>query len=222
MEAEWLRAALARRDPLLPRALEFLLLPARYLHPDWAERLVGAALWREAVARRRGELAISRHILARIGADPEDRIGFESRAARLALLEGDSLAALARRAGLSLAAPAISRLVDRASVRTLKAAFGAEAYDAAVREARLRPASAVTLPAAASAEALAAEAGALGWRCLAASLSGEPAGLVRRLRLKLDPRIELDPPAGLEREASLRLLCRLAGEVAPPWRSLLA
>ena len=220
MEAEWLRTALARRDPLLPRALEFLLLPSRYLHPDWAERLVGAALWREAAARRRGELAISRHILARIGVDPEDRIAFDGKAARLALLDGAALAALSRRAGLSLAAPAISRLVDRASVRALKAAIGAEPYEAAVREARLRPAVAPT--AAASAEALVAEAGTLGWRCLAAALSGEPAGLLRRLRLKLDPRIELEAAPGLEREASLRLLCRLAGEVAPPWRSLLA
>lgn len=222
MEAEWLRTALARRDPLLPRALEFLLLPSRYLHPDWAERLVGAQLWREAAARRRGEMAISRHILARIGADPEDRIAFDGKAARLALLDGASLAALSRRAGLSLAAPAISRLVDRASVRTLKAAIGAEPYEAAVREARLRPAPAVVPSAAVSAEALVAEAGTLGWRCLAAALSGEPAGLLRRLRLKLDPRIELEAAPGLEREASLRLLCRLAGEVAPPWRSLLA
>jgi hypothetical protein len=222
MAAEWLRAALARRDPILPRALEFLLLPTRYIHPAWAERLVGAALWREAMSRRRGEAAISCHILARIGAGRDDAIAFDGKAARLALLDGGSLVALARRAGLALAAPAISRLVDRSSVLAIKAAVGAEAYDAAVREARLRPAPAVPPPAASSVDALVAEADALGWRTVAAALAGEPPALARRLRLKLAPGLELDPAPDLDRETSLRLLCRLAGEVAPPWRSLLA
>lgn len=202
---------------------EFNFLPLRTMHPSWAEMMFAPDLWQRLSRCDRAEAWLSRFILDQLELGETPHYDFSAPAARLALLDGDTLTGLIRRAGLALVSGRIRRAVRRDAVLAMRAALGEQDYAFAVRRALLL---ASDLAADDGEEVdpaiIAQQAEEAGTQALAAVLAGQPPSLVKRLMLKLPRGFRLDPGKGPPRPALLPLLLRVIKETEPRWASLFA
>ena len=155
--------------------------------------------WLPAVERLlespRARAKFAEPVLDRLGVDPREEVDFGDPPRRLALLDGPALVRLVALAGAGLLHARIGRVIERAGVRRLREALGAEVYSFAVRRAPLLigPRS----PAAPWVEPeltgdLLDQVRPAGLRCLESWLSGQPRPLAARVVLKLPPDLAID------------------------------
>src|SRR5262245_48520185 len=130
-----------------------------------------------------------------LGVDPREEVEFSAPRRRLALLDGPALVRLIDLAGAGLLHTQIGRVIERAEVRRLCEALGADAYGFAVRRAPLligpRWPSAPWIDPQPAGDLLERIRSA-GLRCLEAWLSGEPRSLAMRVVLKLPADLVID------------------------------
>jgi hypothetical protein len=155
--------------------------------------------WLPAVERLlespRARAKLADPVLDRLGVDPREEVDFGDSARRLALLDGPALVRLADLAGAALLHAQISSVIDRAGVRRLREALGAEVYSFAVRRAPLLIGP--RWPAAPWVEPeltgdLLDQVRPVGLRCLESWLSGQPRPLAARVVLKLPSDLAID------------------------------
>jgi hypothetical protein len=166
-------------------------------------RLAGALgvepIWLPAVERLlespRARAKLADPVLDRLGVDPREEVDFGDPARWLALLDGSALVRLVGLAGAALLHAQISRVIERAGVRRLREALGAEVYSFAVRRAPLligprSPAAPWVEPELAG--DLLDQVRPAGLRCLESWLSGQPRQLAARVVLKLPSDLAID------------------------------
>ena len=157
------------------------------------------AAWLPAVERLlespRARAKLAGPVLDRLGVDPREEVDFGDSRRWLALLDGSALVRLVDLAGAALLHAQIGRVIERAGVRRLREALGAEVYSFAVRRAPLLigPRS----PAAPWVEPeltgdLLDQVRPAGLRCLESWLSGQPRPLAARVVLKLPSDLAID------------------------------
>lgn len=217
-------AALAlRAEPeRLRQVLRFNLQPALDADPARLAALVAngpdEAGWRLLLGAPRLAARLSRFLLARLGLDRAFCYDFSAARRRLALLPRDELERLARHAGAFLHAGAISRVIARDAMRSLREAIGEDAYRFAVRRAGFmgvaeQPLAGRELKAAIESDGLA---------CLGHWLAGEPRAVAERARLRLPPHPALDAPhllaGGPDAALAGRVLDKVLKEGDPAWR----
>lgn len=215
-------------DPRLANAvLEFNCLPSRYAHPSWFAALPHGALLLRLRASPRVAGRLSRHLLAEWGLAGQYCFEFGAGPARLALLDGATLAQLVLYAGLTATAAYVRQTVERDKVAALKRRMGEPAFLFALKRAPFLGGAAVPPVALqrASPDAFYRITLVAGLRCLASGLSGREPALLRRLLLKFPQGWAASfvvgkttpPPA-----ACAGLFDRLILELAPQWAHLAA
>lgn len=150
-----------------------------------------------------------------------------SPAARIALLDGDTLERLLARLGIAATGPAIRQVVTCNGVQRLRKVLGPENYAFAVQRAPLLV-PAESAPFAQQpveiydTDTLADRLRTVGLSILARALAGLPAEIVKRFRLKLrrDDAVDFTPSNTSERAAALVL--RVLRETEPRWAFLFA
>jgi hypothetical protein len=159
--------------------------------------------WLPAVERLlespRARSKFAEPVLDRLGVDPREEVDFRTPRQRLVLLGGPALVRLVELAGAGLLHAPIGRVIERAGVRRLREALGAEVYGFAVRRAplligpRWPPAPWVEPELVGD---LLDQVRPAGLRCLESWLSGQPRPLAARVLLKLpgDLAIDTDRP----------------------------
>lgn len=188
--------ALVSDATLWPRVRDFLWDFAPQVHPSWREEAEGtAAADAEGLA---ASPRVKRHLLSRLGAENCFHAFPREDGSRLLLLDGATLEAVAGWLGALASADALRKVTGGAEVRALKAALPGVYPDVFAFTAYFAKAGL-------SAAGAAADPGAIrstGFALLFSALSGLPAPLLRRLRLKLpkDALPEEPPP----RPASLQ------------------
>ncbi|MGB4876465.1 MAG: SctK family type III secretion system sorting platform protein [Candidatus Competibacter sp.] len=225
---------LDRADPpaapdrrLAAAIVEFNCLPGRYAHDSWFAVLPRGALLLRLRESPRVAQRLSRELLAAWGLEGHYCFDFSAPSARLALLDGSTLAQLVLYAGLTATAAYVRRAVERDKMAALKQRLGEPALLFALKRAPFLSGVA-PLPDAlhrASPDAFHQITLLAGLQCLAASLKGQERALRRRLLLKFPqgwaaafaPSKATPPPA-----ACARLFDQLLLEFAPQWAHLAA
>jgi hypothetical protein len=156
-------------------------------------------VWSPAVERLlespRARARLVDPVLDRLGVDPRAEVDFGDPRRRLALLEGPALVRLVNLTGAGLLHAPIGRVIERAGVRRLREALGADVYGFAVRRAPLligpRWPSAPWVEPELTGDLL-DQVRLAGLRCLESWLSGQPRPLAARVVLKLPSDLAID------------------------------
>lgn len=225
-DAGALVVALRQRDPLFKLIYEFNMRPSRYIHASWAEALFTPELWRRLRQTRSAERSLSRmvlHDLDLAGSFPAAI--FAQPAARLALLDSDTVERTALYIGIVVNSARLRRSIGRKEVARLRQALGEDAYLFAVQRApllapRQEPAEADdAFQASADLPERLRRSGAT---VLARALAGLPAEVLKRFRLKLPRQPTLDFAISDGRAAATALAIRVLKETEPRWAPLFA
>lgn len=215
------------RSPLFPLMREFALMPSRYMHASWAEALFTPDLWRRAQQSQRSAPHLDRVILADLGVEGTFPTDFATPAARVTLLDSETLERLLRHLGAAAAGPTIRRVVTNDGVKRLREALGAESYAFAVQRAPLlAPAVSASLPEEDAdlddAAALSDHLRGVGMTILARALAGLPPEVLKRFRLKLRRDDAPDFTASNTSGRAAALVLRVLKETEPRWAFLFA
>lgn len=135
--AACLKAMMRRRDGLFPLIVDFALRPSRYMHESWAETLFTPELWDRLRQSRRAAPHIDQLILQDLGMADTLPVDFDTPAARLALLDGETLDRLSLRLGLVIDGAEVRRIITADAVKAVREALGTDAYSFAVQRAPL-------------------------------------------------------------------------------------
>jgi hypothetical protein len=196
----WFPALVSRHPDLFRAIYDWNAYPHRWALPAWLESIavptpVVALLEQTARGRER----LGRHFRQALGLDAMLWDFVEPRR-RLALLTAPTLSRLARFAGAALHAAPLARVVTKADRRRVADHIGEDAYAFALRRGLAR-----TLP---ELSAMITSDGdplphieTAGWHAVFASLSGEPAAVTARVRLKMPPAIAALPAFATPTEA---------------------
>lgn len=214
----YLAALLRRRDPLLPRVMDFLQYPGRYTHPSWAPPEWGNL---RRLSGPRAEARLGRALLEAAGLPAGTDIAFRHPGHRLALADGAALERAAFLGGLAVLSSEIAQVLERDRVLALRADLGVDDYRFALHKAPF-------LAGATLAQAYRPREGSwrersrrAGLRLLGGCFPGAPAGLMARLKLKLPRAFAREIDAGAEAGGDLsRLFRKLLLEVDPAWTVL--
>jgi hypothetical protein len=224
MTDPFFKKLLKEGHPLAPLILSFNLAPASWIHESWIEGALKSSWFGKLKSSARARRRLSLLILREHGLEGAWCFDFREASRRVALLDGETLERLALFTGIALDASRIAKTIDRDGVLRLKRGIGDDGYRFALKRAPflLNPGIAPD-PAGEPADPSSFREHALsrGMAGLEACLSGEPAALVRRFRLKL-PRRWSERPSGAVPEGGKDAwwpLVRkvLLKEVAPEW-----
>jgi hypothetical protein len=208
---------------------QFNLLPTRYIHDSWLEKLVGAKqlyirkIWKKNLrAEKHCAALIIKTFCHGFIYDFSDTLR------RVALLPGAELARLMVYAGLAANSHAIVKTLSGRHIKTLSNAFGQQAYEFAVTRAPLLAGPRrfdYLMPQRTEKDPQPGDILESGRRCLQICLEGAPVPLVQRLRLKFSRTMNWD--FTLRSDDAIRTACRrliqktLKMEINPQWNTAL-
>jgi hypothetical protein len=211
-----------RHDGLFPHIMDFALRPSRYMHDSWAEALFTPELWARLRQSRRASPHVDRMILADLGVAQTVPAGFDTAAARLALLDAATLDRLSLHMGLVLDGAAVRQTITAEAVRGLRNTLGAETYAFAVQRAPLLAAAHPPVERRQADGDLLPRVRGVGRAALGTALAGLPEPIFKRFRLKLpqDDATDFTPTSRSAQAATLAV--RVLKETEPRWASLFA
>lgn len=212
--------------PVLPRLLQFNVLPSLLLHPAQAERLAPPEGLAHPAAQQPGVLAAlhrrwSARLLQQLGAAAAPVLDLAEPALPLATAEPGVLHRLARELGIALLGPQLRRVILRGEVLALRQQLGDDGMRWALGgAARLHPG----LPDGADWLAHSGDQAAdlLGAGLLAQAWSDAPAPLRLRAGWRLTPQAAEAPwraASGLDPAGARALCLQHLGQTEPTWLS---
>jgi hypothetical protein len=228
---EFLRAIFRERRLLTDAVLAFNFAAAAQIHPERLPEGPAGLVARRLLAGTAGVRRLSVDLGWILGGvnPPFCLSEFEDPRLRAALLPRELLEKVVACLGLAVNHRRISRLIARADVLALRAAWGADACEFALRRASFLVGEAdwARLSEPGEGAPAADEVQAGGLRILAACFRGAPPGLMARLRLKLPKSADACFPSdGTPQDAgdaAWRLLRRTAiQELTGEWAALLS
>ncbi|WP_185961327.1 SctK family type III secretion system sorting platform protein [Telmatospirillum sp. J64-1] len=225
-----LAAMMAARDPLFRLIYQFNLFPSRYIHASWVDVMFEPSLWQRMAATRRCEAALNRVLLQELSLEDSFPVDFSAPAARVGLLDQESLSRLSLYLGLTLDHSSIRRVIHGPSVAVLRQTLGDDAFLFAVQRAPLlAPPPGLLSPSLLPESDPSDEPGAMlgrfqaiGRRVLAIALGGLPPDILKRFRLKLPYDPDMDFSASDASPQTQVLLNRVLKETEPQWAFLFA